>query len=71
MARWSVQTFADEPDRFVLILVLAAPAPVLAVAWAMPPEAAPPSARMLAGLCRPIYEWIARLVRGRGSLPRS
>jgi predicted PurR-regulated permease PerM len=51
---------------FVLILVLAASAMFLAVAW---PFLKPLLlGAMLAGLCRPLYNWIARLVRGHGSL---
>lgn len=51
---------------FVLILVLAVSALFLAVAW---PFLKPLLlGAMLAGLCRPLYDWIARLVRGRGSL---
>jgi predicted PurR-regulated permease PerM len=51
---------------FVLILVLAVSALFLAVAW---PFLKPLLlGAMLAGLCTPLYEWIARLVRGRGSL---
>jgi len=51
---------------FVLLLVLAVSALFLAVAW--------PFIRplllggILAGLCRPLYNWITRLVRGRTSL---
>jgi predicted PurR-regulated permease PerM len=51
---------------FVLILVLAVSLLFLAVAW---PFLKPLLlGAMLAGLCRPLYDWIARLVRGRGSL---
>jgi predicted PurR-regulated permease PerM len=51
---------------FVLILVLATSALFLAVAW---PFIKPLLlGAMLAGLCRPIYEWMTRLVRGRASL---
>ena len=51
---------------FVLILVLAVSALFLAVAW---PFLKPLLlGAMLAGLCKPLYNWIARLVRGRGSL---
>jgi predicted PurR-regulated permease PerM len=51
---------------FVLILVLAVSLLFLAVAW---PFLKPLLlGAMLAGLCTPLYEWIARLVRGRGSL---
>ena len=51
---------------FVLILVLAVSLLFLAVAW---PFLKPLLlGAMLAGLCAPFYEWIARLVRGRGSL---
>lgn len=51
---------------FVLILVLAVSALFLAVAW---PFLKPLLlGAMLAGLCRPLHNWIARLVRGRGSL---
>ena len=51
---------------FVLILVLAVSALFLAVAW---PFLKPLLlGAMLAGLCTPLYDWIARLVRGRGSL---
>ena len=51
---------------FVLILVLAVSALFLAVAW---PFLKPLLlGAMLAGLSRPLHNWIARLVRGRGSL---
>ncbi len=51
---------------FVLILVLAVSLLFLAVAW---PFLKPLLlGAMLAGLCTPLYDWIARLVRGRGSL---
>jgi predicted PurR-regulated permease PerM len=51
---------------FVLILVLAVSVLFLAVAW---PFLKPLLlGAMLAGLCRPFYNWITRLVRGRGSL---
>jgi predicted PurR-regulated permease PerM len=51
---------------FVLILVLAVSLLFLAVAW---PFLKPLLlGAMLAGLCRPLYNAIARLVRGRGSL---
>lgn len=51
---------------FVLLLVLAVSLLFLAVAW---PFLKPLLlGAMLAGLCTPLYEWIARLVRGRGSL---
>jgi len=51
---------------FVLILVLAVSLLFLAVAW---PFLKPLLlGAMLAGLCRPLYNWIGRLVRGRGSL---
>ena len=51
---------------FVLILVLAVSLLFLAVAW---PFLKPLLlGAMLAGLCRPLYDWMARLVRGRGSL---
>jgi predicted PurR-regulated permease PerM len=50
----------------VLILVLAVSVLFLAVAW---PFLKPLLlGAMLAGLCRPLYNWIARLVRGRGAL---
>ena len=51
---------------FVLILVLAASALFLAVAW---PFLKPLLlAALLASLCRPLFTWILRLVRGRSSL---
>lgn len=51
---------------FVLILVLGVSALFIAVAW---PFLKPLLlGAMFAGLCRPLYEWMARLVRGRGSL---
>ena len=51
---------------FVLLLVLAVSLLFLAVAW---PFLKPLLlGAMLAGLCTPLYDWIARLVRGRGSL---
>lgn len=51
---------------FVLILVLAVSLLFLAVAW---PFLKPLLlGAMLAGLCTPLYDWIARVVRGRGSL---
>jgi predicted PurR-regulated permease PerM len=51
---------------FVLILVLVVSLLFLAVAW---PFLKPLLlGAMLAGLCTPLYEWIARMVRGRGSL---
>ena len=51
---------------FVLILVLATSALFLAVAW---PFLKPLLlGAMLAGLSRPLYRWVTRLVRGRTSL---
>jgi predicted PurR-regulated permease PerM len=51
---------------FVLILVLAVSLLFLAVAW---PFLKPLLlGAMLAGLCTPLYDWISRVVRGRGSL---
>ena len=51
---------------FVLLLVLAVSLLFLAVAW---PFLKPLLlGAMLAGLCTPLYDWISRLVRGRGSL---
>src|SRR5215210_6169049 len=53
-------------SAFVLFLVLADSVLFLAVAW---PFLKPLLlGAMLAGLCTPLYDWIARLVRGRGSL---
>lgn len=51
---------------FVLILVLAVSALFLAVTW--PFLQALLLGAMLAGLCRPLYNWLTRLVRGRESL---
>lgn len=51
---------------FVLILVLAVTALFVAVTW---PFLKPLLlGAMLAGLCRPLYSWVRRLVRGRRSL---
>jgi predicted PurR-regulated permease PerM len=51
---------------FVLILVLAVTALFVAVTW---PFLKPLLlGAMLAGLCRPLYSWVKRLVRGRRSL---
>ena len=51
---------------FVLILVLAVSALFVAVTW---PFLKPLLlGAMLAGLCRPLYNWVKRLVRGRASL---
>jgi predicted PurR-regulated permease PerM len=51
---------------FVLLLVLAVSVLFLAVAW---PFLKPLLlGAMLAGLCTPLYDWIGRMVRGRGSL---
>lgn len=51
---------------FVLILVLAVSVLFLAVTW---PFLKPLLlGAMLAGLCRPLYSWVTRLVRGRESL---
>jgi predicted PurR-regulated permease PerM len=51
---------------FVLILVLAVSALFVAVTW---PFLKPLLlGAMLAGLCRPLYNWVKRLVRGRESL---
>jgi predicted PurR-regulated permease PerM len=51
---------------FVLILVLAVTALFVAVTW---PFLKPLLlGAMLAGLCRPLYAWVRRLVRGRRSL---
>lgn len=51
---------------FLLILVLAVSAIFLAVTW--PFLQALLLGAMLAGLCRPIYNWLTRVVRGRESL---
>lgn len=51
---------------FVLILVLAVSVLFLAVTW--PFLQALLLGAMLAGLCRPLYNWVRRLVRGRESL---
>ena len=51
---------------FVIILVLAVSALFLAVTW--PFLQALLLGAMLAGLCRPLYNWVTRLVRGRESL---
>jgi predicted PurR-regulated permease PerM len=51
---------------FVLLLVIAVTALFVAVTW---PFLKPLLlGAMLAGLCRPLYNWVARLVRRRGSL---
>jgi predicted PurR-regulated permease PerM len=51
---------------FVLLLVLAVTALFVAVTW---PFLKPLLlGAMLAGLCRPLYSWVRRLVRGRRSL---
>ena len=51
---------------FVLLLVLAVSALFVAVTW---PFLKPLLlGAMLAGLCRPLYNWVARLVKGRASL---
>ena len=67
-AEWNSPNISPTSFRtaFVLILVLAVSLLFLAVAW---PFLKPLLlGAMLAGLCTPLYDWIARLVRGRGSL---
>lgn len=51
---------------FVIILVVAVSALFLAVTW--PLLQALLLAALLAGLCRPLYRWITRLLRGQRSL---